>query len=131
MSKKKKDKPDMVVDKPHAMEYPTNLGAPSFAPEKMDLYLANVSNELSDIFKQEFNELKSRYIDLMDEVKWNNMVYSAEMKFKPVIGKIYYLYSREKEYFLSMLSPEEWGRKYNFELVGKFKLMSNHKWQKL
>ena len=97
----------------------------------MDLYLANVSNELSDIFKQEFDELKSRYIDLMDEVKWNNMVYSAEMKFKPVIGKIYYLYSREEEYFLSMLSPEEWGRKYNFDLVGKFKLMSNHKWQKL
>ena len=58
MSKKKKDKLDMVVDKP-AMEYPTNLGAPSFAPEKMDLYLANVSNELSDIFKQEFDELKS------------------------------------------------------------------------
>ena len=34
---KEKDKPDMVVDKPHAMEYPTNLGAPSFAPEKNGL----------------------------------------------------------------------------------------------
>jgi hypothetical protein len=53
------------------------------------------------------------------------------MGFQPVIGHIYYLYERaEEKWVLSMVAPENWGKKIPFQkFVSKVKLLADHTWE--
>lgn len=78
-------------------------------------------------FNERYNKLIKDYEELASEVYWNTLIYNIEIKFKPVIGKSYYLYVSEGEYFLSLISPNEWKRYF----VGEFKFNHNGKWEKI
>ncbi|MDD0853307.1 DUF2452 domain-containing protein [Halobacteriovorax sp. GB3] len=71
-------------------------------------------------------------IDQMNEIKKrrhiSNIVYDAEIRFKPVIGTTYYLYEKKSEgAILSMVSPKEWGKSTPFkEFLGAVKLLADH-----
>jgi hypothetical protein len=83
--------------------------------------IQNVNKE----FESKFNELKLEYQKLMEEYKWNDIVYNAKFSFEPVIGEIYHMYHGEDNlHFLSLISPQEWNKKY----VATFKLNSDKKW---
>ena len=74
-----------------------------------------------------FEELKSDYEKLINDFKWNEIIYNSKFTFEPVIGEKYYLYTNKKsEYFLSLINPESW----NKECVGEFSLNSDGKWLK-
>ena len=58
----------------------------------------------------------------------HKIIYESEFSFQPIIGEIYYLYQKEnKSYWLSIVSPENWNKKY----IGSFKLLTNGKWEKV
>ena len=58
----------------------------------------NISEEIKDEFKK-----------LINEVTWNEFVYSATYNFIPVIGETYYLYEKsDNTIFLSLVAPNEW-----------------------
>jgi hypothetical protein len=40
----------------------------------------------------------------------SSLVLTAKFCFKPVIGKNYFLYARERDWTLSLIAPEEWGK---------------------
>lgn len=43
----------------------------------------------------------------------NEVVYSSEIRFEPIVGDTYFLYKREGDkYFLSMIAPSEWKMNY-------------------
>jgi len=86
-------------------------------------FVSNVKQE----FDQRFNELKEQYEQLMDEVHWNNIVYGVNIKFKPVIGKTYYLYKNDNDFTLSMIAPWEWSKEH----LGTFRFDHTGKWVKL
>jgi hypothetical protein len=76
-------------------------------------------------FIERYENIKKMYEELKNEINWNNIIYSIKLKFKPVIGKSYYLYIDEDDkYFLSLISPKEWKRNF----VGEFKFDHNGKW---
>ena len=50
------------------------------------------------------------------------LVLSAEFSFKPVPGKPYYLYWREGDWQLSLISPVEWGLRLPGECLGECQL---------
>lgn len=81
---------------------------------------SNVSKE----FAERYENIKKLYEELKNEINWNNLIYGTDLKFKPVIGKSYYLYRDNDRHFLSMISPQEWKR----EFVGEFKFDHNGKW---
>ena len=39
-----------------------------------------------------FQELKNEYNKLLDEFKWNELIYNSKFSFEPVVGETYYLY---------------------------------------
>lgn len=86
-------------------------------------YVENVKSE----FDTRFEKIKTEYEQLIDEVYWNNIIYSIKLRFQPVIGNTYYLYKENENYFLSMISPSEWKREH----VGTFKLNYTGKWIKI
>lgn len=134
IGRKKNDKPDMVVYDDEKgfyqreLTYGSNIGAPAINIEDVKGWKSNQANKANKQFRTKYEELKNEYRKLIDEVNWNELVYSSNYSFIPTIGEIYHLYIREDDtMFLSLISPEQWNKKY----VGSFQLDSTQKWIKV
>ncbi len=112
----------------HLLPYATNVGAPIIKSDDVDLWKQRGVNKVNKQLETKFNELKEEYQRLVDEFKWNDLVYKAKFSFEPVIGETYHLYiGNDGNLFLSLISPNEWNREH----FGSFRLDSNQKWIKL
>lgn len=112
----------------HLLPYATNVGAPIIQTDDVDLWKQRGVNKVNKQLETKFNELKQEYQRLVDEFKWNDLVYKAKFSFEPVIGETYHLYiGNDGNLFLSLISPNEWNREH----FGSFRLDSNQKWIKL
>jgi hypothetical protein len=112
----------------HLLPYATNVGAPIIQTDDVDLWKQRGINKVNKQLETKFNELKEEYQKLVDEFKWNDLVYKAKFSFEPVIGETYHLYiGNDGNLFLSLISPNEWNREH----FGSFRLDSNQKWIKL
>ena len=127
-------KPDLVVwDEAkgyYAMEltYGSNIGAPSIHLEDIGGWKQIQAQNANKIFTKKYEEIKDEFKKLVDEVSWNEFVYSASYNFVPVIGETYYLYERDNgSIFLSLIKPDEWKMK----CLGATRLESNNKWIKI
>jgi hypothetical protein len=127
-------KPDLIVwdeDKGYyskELTYGSSVGAPAIKLEDVTGWKSNQANEANKQFKTKYDELKAEFQKLVDEVNWNELVYSSQYSFIPVTGETYYLYiSKLDKLFLSLISPNEWNQQH----IGSFKLDSTHKWIKV
>ena len=85
-------------------------------------------NKVNKQLSSKFNELKEEYQKLVEEYKWNDLVYKSKFSFEPVIGKIYHLYyTNDGKIFLSLISPNEWKKEH----IGSFKYNHDNKWEKI
>jgi hypothetical protein len=121
-------KPDNVAETPGLLPYGTNVSAPAIKVENITAWKSINAIKVNHQLQTKFNELKEEYQKLVNEYKWNELVYNAKFAFEPVIGQTYHLYvGRDGNIFLSMVKPNEW----NYECVGNFSLDSNNKWNKV
>jgi hypothetical protein len=59
-------------------------------------------------------------------------IYLAEMRFEPIIGKVYYLYEKNGANIMSLVAPEEWGRSgRHLQYIAKVHLLADHTWDVL
>jgi hypothetical protein len=124
----KSKKPDNVSDNPGLLPYGSNVGAPSIHITNIDHWKEPRVISVNQQFEDKFLELKKEYEKLIEEYRWNDLVYKAKFSFEPVIGKIYHLYyNKSGKIFLSLVSPNEWG----FEHIGSFKYNYDNKWIKI
>jgi hypothetical protein len=131
---KKKRIPDLVVYNEEKgyyareLTYGSNAGAPAINIEDVQGWKQNQANKANKQFKKRYDELKEEFKKLVDEVNWNDLVYSAGYTFKPILGTIYHLYMRKDEtMFLSLIDPNTWNQDY----IGSFELDSTEKWIKV
>jgi len=121
-------KPDNVAETPGLLPYGTNVSAPAIKVEDITAWKSINAIKVNHQLQTRLNELKEEYQKLVNEYKWNELVYNAKFSFEPVIGQTYHLYvGRDGNIFLSMVNPTEW----NYECVGGFLLDSNNKWNKV
>ena len=121
-------KPDNVSDNPGLLPYGSNVGAPAIQVSSIEHWkeprIVNVNHQ----FEDKFLELKKEYEKLIEEYKWNELVYKSKFSFEPVIGKIYHLYyGSNGKIFLSLIEPNEWNREH----IGSFKYNHDNKWLKI
>jgi hypothetical protein len=122
------NKPDNVSDNPGLLPYGSNVGAPAIQVSNIEHWKEPRVNDLNKQFQERFEDLKGEYQKLIDEYKWNELVYGAKFNFEPVIGKIYHLYyGLDGKIFLSLISPSEWNREH----IGSFKYNHDNKWIKI
>jgi hypothetical protein len=58
------------------------------------------------------------------------IIYSAQMGFDPLITHTYHLYKKRSDFILSMVSPNEWGKRMPYDkFVASVKLLSDHTWE--
>jgi hypothetical protein len=129
-----KKKPDLVVwneEKGYyqrELTYGSNQGAPAIKLEDVGGWKQMQAGVANKQFQSKYEELKSEYQKLIDEVNWNELVYQSTYSFIPVMGEVYHLYMRNDDTtFLSLISPNQWNKKY----IGSFKLDSTQKWTKV
>lgn len=121
-------KPDNFAENKALMPYGDNVSAPAIRVEDISAWKQVNSLKVNHQLQTKFNELKEEYKKLVEEYKWNELVYNAKFAYEPVIGKTYHLYyDKQGEVFLSMISPNEWDKPF----IGSFKLDSNNKWNKI
>ncbi len=120
-------KDDNVAKKPNLLPYGSNVGAPSIKPTDISSWKDEKVVTTNHYFSSRFDEIKKDYLKLMEEYEWNTLVYNAEFKFKPVMGKVYFLYQKDDgKLFLSLIEPNEWDKIF----IGAFKLISDNRWEK-
>jgi hypothetical protein len=120
--------PDNVVNHPGLMTYGTNVGAPAIYINNIESWKTPRVVSINKYFNDKFNNIKNEYEKLIDEYKWNDLVYKSKFNFEPIIGETYHLYYDSKEsIFLSLINPNEWKKK----CIGSFKYDYNNKWIKI
>ena len=121
-------KDDNVAKKPNLLPYGSNVGAPSIKPTDISSWKDEKVVTTNHYFSSRYDEIKKDYLKLMEEYEWNTLVYNAEFKFKPVMGKVYFLYQTDDgKLFLSLIEPNEWDKIF----IGAFKLISDNRWEKI
>jgi hypothetical protein len=121
-------KPDNFVDNPGLLPYGSNIGAPAIQVSNIENWKEPRVLNVNKQFEDRFEQLKQEYQKLIDEYKWNELVYKSKFSFEPVIGKIYHLYYADNgKIFLSLISPNEWKKEH----IGSFKYNHDNKWEKI
>ena len=124
-----KDLHDNVAANPHSLPYASNLGAPVIKPNhSLGTWKTNAVHRANQHYNQRFEKLKKEFEDLAEDFKWNEIIFNAEMRMKPVIGNIYHLYQKDNgKYFMSLFAPNEcsWGEKHK----GTFRLNYDNRWE--
>ena len=121
-------KEDNVAKKPNLLPYGSNVGAPSIKPTDISSWKDEKVITTNHYFSSRYDEIKKDYLKLMEEYEWNTLVYNAEFRFKPVMGKIYFLYQKDDgKLFLSLIEPNEWDKIF----IGAFKLISDNRWERI
>ena len=122
--------PDSFVPDRRTKEYPTEIGSQKFSPDNIQLFKLDKAQKVKTYFTSKFDEIAKQYEDLLKEISINERLYKCKHNFEPVVGNTYYLYKKQnQEEFLSIISPSEWGNK--FELIGKFQLQTDGRWIEL
>lgn len=125
-----KRKPDRVADNPMTTPYGTNVSAPAFTVPDVAGFKKEQAAEASHRFHQRYEELEQAMAELMTQAQYNDRLLNAAMAFKPIIGRVYYLYSKDEKDFISMVSPQEWGDTYMQKqtYIGAYKILADNAW---
>lgn len=129
----KKSLPDNVAVNPHTLPYASNLGAPAIKPDhSITGWKQGAIHSANKHYQDRFDELKKQFEQLAEEFKWNDIMFNAEFRLKPVIGNIYYLYNRpnQNKHYISLFAPQERVGGYD-NYVGAFRLNYDNRWEKI
>lgn len=66
--------------------------------------------------------------DFLRDYCVSSLVLAADFRFKPVIGKTYYLYANENAWNLTMIAPHEWGQAKAGEFLASCELRPDMTW---
>ncbi len=58
----------------------------------------------------------------------SSLILAAHFRFKPVVGRDYFLYASEHGWSLSLIAPHEWGQRRSGQFVASCRLRSDMTW---
>lgn len=118
---------DKSTDNPGLLPYPHHVGSTVIKPESTSKFINRGVSKVNREFKDRFDKIRQEYELLIEEYEWNKIIYESELKFEPVVGEIYHLYTKDDIKFISLIGPKEWNQTY----LGSFKLNADLKWEKI
>ncbi len=130
--------PDKVTDIPGLLHYAHHIGSALIRPDNTEAIKNNAVQVLLeqtdarlDQIREQIELLAKQAADIAKRREISLSIYNASMRFKPVVGRVYYLYiDQSRQHILSMIGPEEWGRRgmpYQ-EYLHAVKLLGDHTW---
>ncbi|MCC5920271.1 MAG: DUF2452 domain-containing protein [Cyclobacteriaceae bacterium] len=129
---------EKIAEKPGLLPYAHTAGGVPIKPEdkgKLKTRAVQAMYEQSDMqlsqIKEQIDLLAKQAKAIQERTQLSERIYLADMGFEPLIGKSYFLYNRNEGMdTLSMVAPEEWGKKLPFKkFLGEVKLLADHTWE--
>lgn len=129
---------DNITENPSGITYPHHRGSSLIKPEdigkvKSRAYMAmeqQTESQLKQIYQQ-IEVLAKQAQSIKNRVEISTLIYKAEMRFEPLIGKTYHLYQKNEAVFsLAVIGPEEWGKTCPYlSWIASAKLLADHTWE--
>ena len=129
----KKQVPDNFVENPHSLPYASDLAAPVIKPDhSLSGWKHNAVHSANKHYTDKFDALKKQFEELAEDFKWNEIMFNAEFRLKPVIGNEYHLYHKKEltKHYISLFAPHEKIGGYD-NYVGTFRLNYDNRWEKI
>ena len=131
---------DKITENPHSLEYAHHAGSALIKPEDQGKIKGRALSAMEHQTDMQLNQIYEQMQLLADQAKKlqdrkniSEFIYTAEMRFEPLINHTYHLYQKENgSYLLSLIAPEQWGRSgAAFAWVATVKLLADHTWDVL
>ncbi len=129
---------EMTTENPGLLPYAHQAGSAIIKPEDkgkitgraVSAMHSQTDMQMAQIYKQ-MQLLADQAKTIQKRVEVSERIYQTSMNFEPLINHIYFLYEKEDGTdFMSMVSPEEWGRKKRYsKFVAEIKLLADHTWE--
>lgn len=127
------------IENPGLTKFAHNLSSGKIVPLEEGAIRSNslkamteqISLQMEQIIAQ-IKLLAGQVEELQKRKDISELVYTAKLTFEPVVGKVYFLYQsvERNERFLSMVSPEEWGKKMeNLNFIAQVRLLGDRTWK--
>tara|TARA_Y200000002_G_scaffold101502_1_gene82335 strand:- start:176 stop:589 length:414 start_codon:yes stop_codon:yes gene_type:complete len=130
----KSKKPDQVVWDDDQKKYIARLlpfaaqtSGPVIKVPNVDAFKQKGVEKVSKQLQTELEELQNKIKDFVKSANDTQKVYAAKFKFEPLVGETYFLYEGKKDRYLSLISPDQWNKKF----LGAFRLSSEYKWERI
>lgn len=129
---------DKITENPHNLPYAHTVGGAVIKPiDKgrvkglaVEAMHKQTTMQLAQIKKQ-MELLADQARKIQKRVEVSEIIYHAEIGFKPLIGHTYHVYQKADETaVLSMVAPHEWGRSgspFN-DFLATVELLADHTW---
>ncbi len=128
----------LVAVNPGSLPYAHHAGSAVILPEdlgKVRGLAIKAMYQQTDVqlnqIKEQIQLLINQSKDIHSRIRISEQIYMAAVGFDPVINHIYHLYSKKADasWVLSMVAPQEWGRKNPFNFLATVRLMADHTWE--
>ncbi len=129
---------EKTAENPGLLPYAHTVGGVTIKPEDegkiktnaLEAMYQQTDMQMEQLYKQ-MQLLAAQAKEINTRKLISERVYQAEMRFEPLIGRIYYLYERnEKADTLSLIAPHEWGRSKKYaNCIATIRLLADHTWE--
>ena len=126
---------EKISENPGTLPYAHHTGSAIVKPEDqgkitgraLAAMQSQTDIQMSQIYQQ-MQLLAEQAKAIQSRVQYSERIYQAQVSFEPLINHHYFLYQKEDGTdFLSMISPNEWGRKKGFaKFLAEVKLLADH-----
>jgi Protein of unknown function (DUF2452) len=129
---------DKVAENPGLLPYAHTAGGAVIRPEDKGRIRGNAMTAMYDQTDRQMEQLRRQMETLANQARSlksrmeiSEMIYQADVPFQPVIHHIYHLYQRKADgrHLLSMIAPNEWGRKNPYDFMATVRLLGDHTWE--
>jgi hypothetical protein len=128
---------DKVAENPGLLPYAHTVGGALIKPDDEGKLKSRALRAMEQQTQRQMDQLYKQMQTLADQAKVlqkraliSEEIYQADCRFEPFIGHTYYLYEKhDGRSLLSMIGPEEWGKKIPFKIFkAKVTLLADHTW---
>lgn len=127
---------ELTTEHPGLLPYAHGTGSALIKPEDkgkitgraLAAMESQTDMQMAQIYKQ-MQLLAEQAKSIQNRVEISQRIYEASISFEPLINHTYYLYQKNGDKdVLSMIAPDEWGRKNKPKFVAEVKLLADHTW---
>lgn len=130
---------DHITESPNTLTYGHHRGSLPIVPTKegdIKSKALSAMEHQTDIqllqIKEQMALLAEQAQKIQTRVEVSEQIYSAKVRFDPLINHIYHLYNNEGQSILVMVGPNDWGRKgCPYKYVASVRLLADHTWDVL
>lgn len=129
---------EKTTDNPGLLPYAHQSGSAIIKPEDKGKITgravaamhSQTDMQMAQIYQQ-MQLLADQAKTIQKRVEVSERIYQSSIAFEPLINHHYFLYEKEDgKDFLSMVAPEEWGRKKRYsKFIAEVKLLADHTWE--